>query len=206
MLYQDPPNTFLRTAINQNGWPGQGHAQGPGLLPQQSPPPSLVMSPENPGSASEKADNLPGDPRCSGWRTWSKGYPGALGKTHPIKGMGTTGFRGLLGSKYLGVHTQEVPTGCFSMTISLCLDIQATVTFILTVAPRVLFSYLHTSVHTILLPWKLSLFLHDSQRPRCSSGFRQSSRYILSCACLWDALAPSPQGRKHCPAPGREVS
>ena len=97
-----PPHTFLRTAINQNGWPGQGHAQDSGLLPQRSPPPSLVISPENPGSAPEKADNLPGDPRCSGWRTWSKGYLGALGKTHPIKVMGTTGFRGSLESKYLG--------------------------------------------------------------------------------------------------------
>lgn len=97
-----PPHTFLRTAINHNGWPGQGHAQDSGLLPQRSPPPSLVRSPENPGSAPEKADNLPGDPRCSGWRTWSKGYLGALRKTHPIKVMGTTGFRGSLESKCLG--------------------------------------------------------------------------------------------------------
>ena len=40
------PHTFLRTAINHNGWPGQGHAQDSGLLPQRSPPPSLVRSPE----------------------------------------------------------------------------------------------------------------------------------------------------------------
>lgn len=122
------------------------------------------------------------------------------------KGDGNNRLQRIAGEQMPGRHTQEVPTGRFSMAISLCLDIQATVTFILTLAPRVLFSYLHTSAHTISLPWKLSLFLHDSQRPRCSSRFRQSSSYTLSCACLWDALIPSPQGRKHCPAPGRGVS
>lgn len=106
------PHTFLRRAINQNGWPGQGHAQGPGLVPQ-SPPASSAMSPENPGSTPEEADDRPGGPRCSGWRTWSKGHPGALGKTHPIKVMGTTGFRESLESKYLGGYTQEVPCRLF---------------------------------------------------------------------------------------------
>lgn len=101
------PHTFLRIAINQNGWPGQGHAQGPGLVPQRSA--SSAISPENPGSAPEEADNLPGGPRCSGWRTWSKGHPGALGKTYSMKVMGTTGFRESLESKYLGGHTQEIP-------------------------------------------------------------------------------------------------
>ena len=105
------------------------------------------------------------------------------------KGDGNNRLQRIAREQIPGRHTQEVPTGRFSTAISLCLDIQATVTFILTLAPRVLFSYLHTSAHTILLPWKLSLFLHDSQRPRCSSRLRQSSSCILSCACLWDALA-----------------
>lgn len=199
-----PPTPSSEQPLTKPGWPGQGHAQGPGLLPQQSPPPSLVMSPENPGSASEKQIT---SPRTQGAQagTWSKGYPGALGKTHPIKGMGTTGFRGLLGSKYLGVHTQEVPTGCFSMTISLCLNM------------------LHGDFHSDCGP-TCALFLPPHLCPHhftpgsspCSfmtakdQGVLQgsgrapgTSSAVPACGMPWP---PSPQGRKHCLAPGREVS
>lgn len=127
-----------------------------------------------------------------GWRTQSKGHPGALGKTHPIKVMGITGFRDSLESKRLGrSHTRCGPLGHFSMT-GLYLDAQAAMIFILTLARDVLFSYLHAFAHIILPPRKLPLFLHDSQSPRCPSGYRWSSSSVLSCACLWDALAPYP--------------
>ena len=88
-------------------------SQGPGQLPEKSPPPSSRMSLENPGSAQEEADNLPSHPRQTGWRTWSTVHFRSLGKTHhqvglaSIKVTGKIGFRRWLQSKERGrSHTQ----------------------------------------------------------------------------------------------------
>lgn len=80
MLYQDP-NTFLRTAINQNGWPGHTACPRPWSA---APAITSTFTSDEPlkiQALHQKMEINLLERKVLRLRTWSKGYPGALGKS-----------------------------------------------------------------------------------------------------------------------------